>query len=119
MARMNDLESILERGIAPARIGEAEVVAAGMAKLIDRLYEVDDVALSHIADVSAALCIRAQDEMGLLGAKVTRVVVLGRFLNVRLTPSAPLSAHEAQWLATTLLFDLDLLTSVELGECKL
>jgi hypothetical protein len=116
MASMNDLEFILKRGVAPAIIGEAEVVAAGMAKFLDRLYEVNDVALSQIEKLSAELCARLHDEVGLLGAKVTRVVVLGRVLNSRLTPSAPLCAHEAQWLAMTLLSDLDKLTGLQLGE---
>jgi hypothetical protein len=80
MSVMNLFERVMSRGGPPIRLAEPEVVAAG----IDRLYEADDEALSKIEMLSANLCSRRQSEAGLRGAKVTRVVVLGRVLNYRL-----------------------------------
>jgi hypothetical protein len=116
MPVMNLSERVMSQGGPPIRLAEPEVVAAGMAKFIDRLYEADDEALSKIEMLSANLCSRRQSEAGLRGAKVTRVVVLGRVLNYRLARMAPLCAREAQWLATTLLSNLDKLAAMELGE---
>jgi hypothetical protein len=115
MSVMNIFDRVLSRRAATS-LGEPEVVAAGMKKFIDRLYDADDSALETIERLSANLLSQQRDKTASFGAKTTRAVVLGRFLSVRLQQSAPLCAYEAQWLASTLLSDLELLTQRELKQ---
>lgn len=113
---MNLFERTMARTGPLIRTPEPEVVSAGMSKFIDRLYGADGEILNRMEVLSSALCARKQSETTLLGAKVTRVVVLGRFLSVRLGSLASLCAHESEWLSKTLLSDLEQLASAELAE---
>lgn len=114
ISMMHIFERVLLRSGPPLRLAEPEVAAAGMAKFIDRLYDADETALSHF-EILSRIHSPTHEGISLLGAKVTRIVVLGRFLNFHLAKIAPLNAHEAQWLAKTLLSDLEELSVKELG----
>lgn len=117
MSAMNLFERVMSHAGRPIREGEPEVVAAGMSKFIDRLYDADETVLTAIETMSAnSLSVGSDDQLTVLGSKTTRVVVLGRVLSNRLAATAPLCAYDAQWLAMTLLSDLEKLTQLELGE---
>jgi hypothetical protein len=117
MSVMNLFERVLSRAGPPIQVGEPEVAAAGMAKFIDRIYDADDKMLPIIETMSAkSLSVGSSDQLNVLGAKTTRVVVLGCALSKQLAASAPLCAYDARWLAMTLLSDLEKLTQVELDQ---
>ncbi|HEV2159471.1 hypothetical protein [Bradyrhizobium sp.] len=113
---MSLFERVFSRRGPPRGVGEPEVAAADMAAFMDRLYATDDSVLGQFETLSSRICTKPQSDVALLGAQVTRVVVLGRLLNHRLSASAPLCSHEAQWLANTLLSDLEKLATIEVGK---
>jgi hypothetical protein len=115
---MSLFERVISRRGPPRTVSEPEVAAADMAAFIDRLRAADDNVLGQFETLSSRICTKqhGEVEVAVLGAKVTRVVVLGRLLSSRLSASAPLCSHEAQWLASTLLSDLEQLATLEVGK---
>ena len=120
-AALTSVLSILERVLArrapaPAGLGEPKLVAADVTKFINRLYVADDRLLGQMEALSTSLVSKQHSPVSLLGAKATRVIILGHVLHRRLERIAPLCATEAQWLATTLLTDLEKLSASEVRQ---
>lgn len=113
-AMMEVLERAISKREAPPKGGSLVQIRADIVAFADALLGADDHTLMELDAVALQASGNTDHEFTSLAGMVTRVVTISVLLRRRLSESFPICLHEAEWIMTALLADLENLAQKEL-----